>query len=58
MVKSKKPIVGVVVPNGLKYAVEKTSKRLGCSQGEVVRTALYEFLKPQIQEQIKKSDHK
>lgn len=34
----------LVMPTGLKRAVEEASRKLGCSQAEIVRTALYEFL--------------
>jgi hypothetical protein len=54
--RSPKPVLDLVVPNGLKRAVEEAARRLQCSQAEVVRTALYGFLKDLslIREQIKK----
>lgn len=54
--RSPKPVLDLVVPNGLKRAVEEAARRLQCSQAEIVRTALYGFLKDLslIREQIKK----
>ena len=43
--KKPKPVLDLVMPEGLKHAVEEAARRLRCSQAEVVRTALYEFLK-------------
>lgn len=44
-IKSTKPQMTFVMPNGLKNALIKASKRLGCSQAEVVKTALSIYLK-------------
>ena len=54
--KSSKPVLDLVVPMGLKQAVEEASQKLQCSQAEIVRTALYGFLKDLslIRKQIKK----
>lgn len=56
MVKTNKPVMNVVIPNGLKNAVEVASKKMGCSQGEIVRTSLYQFLNQLslIKEQVKR----
>lgn len=56
--KSPKPVLDLVVPSGLKRAVEEASQRLQCSQAEVVRTALYAFLSDLslIREHVKKGD--
>jgi len=58
MVKSKKPILSVTVSSGLKRAIENASNKLGCSQGEFVRVALFEYLKDLslIKEQVKRVD--
>jgi len=54
--RSPKPVLDLVVPWGLKRAIEEASRKLQCSQAEVVRTSLYEFLKDLslIRKQIKR----
>jgi hypothetical protein len=52
MAETKKSVMTLVMGKGLKKALEKTSKGLGCSQGEVIRTALYGFLNDVIEKQL------
>ncbi len=54
MVKTKKPVIGVVVSPGLKSAVINASAKLDCSQNEVVRMALNRFLGQAIEEELTK----
>jgi len=58
MTRSPKPQISLVLPDGIKNALLYASKKLGCSQAEIVRTALYEYLKDLslLSEQIKKVD--
>jgi hypothetical protein len=53
-----KPVLDLVMSEGLKRALEEAAQRLECSQAEVVRVALYGFLKDLslIREQIKKEE--
>jgi predicted DNA-binding protein len=44
-IRSSKPQLSLVLSNGLKQTLKKASDRLDCSQAEIVRTALYEYLK-------------
>jgi|YelNatPaOPRAMG01_1025707.scaffolds.fasta_scaffold22197_5 hypothetical protein len=55
-IRSSKPQLSLILSNGLKNALIEASQRLQCSQAEVVRTALYEYLKDLslLSEQVKK----
>lgn len=59
MTKMPKPVINIIVSHGVKRAIENASQRLGCSQAEVVRTALYNYLTQLslITEQVHRSDN-
>lgn len=38
------PVVNVPIPRGLKDALKEAAKRMGCSQGEIIRIALWKLL--------------
>lgn len=44
MVKTTKQIISCVFPDTLKMALENGSKQMGCSQSELVRVSVYDFL--------------
>jgi len=58
MARGPKPQISLVLPEGIKSALIYASKKLGCSQAEIIRTALYEYLKDLslLSEQVKKVD--
>jgi len=45
MARSPKPQISLVLPEGIKNALANASNRLRCSQAEIIRVALYEYLK-------------
>ena len=43
--RSLKPQLNLILPDSLKTAIFKASTKLSCSQSEIVRLALFDFLK-------------